>query len=156
MKHSQTDEDRRSVLEAALLAAIIIAIAGAAIWSAMQPLSLDSLKADVGDLRTSASAGRLLATQYTDGNVTETFMRNNAELIYSQVKSIRKSLDSADPDPDVVLEHWQARHYALQLEQSMYRMSNDSTGVGIERNKAGELMQQFIDIEQKLKTHPKE
>jgi hypothetical protein len=156
MKHSKEIQDRRFLIEAGLLVAIMVAIAAAVIFAALQPLSLDELKADVGDLRTSASAGRLLATQYMEGNVTDAFLRNNAELIYGQVKSIRNKLDSADPEKDIVLEHWEARHYAKQLESAMYRMSNDDTGIGIERDKAGDLIPQFRDLEDKLKAHPKE
>jgi hypothetical protein len=156
MKHSKKVQDRRFLIEAGLLVLIVIAILAAVIFNAIQPLSFDELKADVGDLRTSASAGRLLATQYMEGNVTNTFLHNNAEIIYGQVKSIRKNLDSSDPAKDIVLEHWEARHYAKQLESAMYQMSNDDTGIGIERNKAGELIPQFRDLEDKLKAHPKE
>jgi hypothetical protein len=156
MKHSKEVEDRRFFIEAGLLGVIVIAVVAAVIYTETQPVSLDELKADVGDLRTSASAGRLLATQYMDGKVTETFLRNNAQLIYDQTSSIRKNLDSSDPAPDIVLEHWEARHYAKQLESSMYRMANDPTGLGIERNNVGELIPQFRVLEDTLKAHPAE
>jgi hypothetical protein len=156
MKHPKAVQNRRFLVEAGLLVAIVAAFTGAFIAAELKPLSLDGLKADVGDLRTSASAGRLLATEYMNGNLTETFTRSNAELIYSQVKSIREGLDSSDPEQDIVLEHWEALHFAKQLEDSMYRMANDDTGIGIERDKAGDLIRQFRDLEDKLKAHPKE
>ena len=156
MKHPGEVQNRRFIIEAALLVVIIAAIGAAVIATELKPLSLDGLTADIGDLRTSASAGRLLATEYMNGNLTDTFTRGNAQLIYSQVKSIRKDLESSDPEQDIVLEHWEARHYAKQLEDSMYRMANDDTGIGIERNKAGDLIRQFRDLEDKLKAHPKE
>ena len=156
MKHSGDVQNRRFIIEAAPLVAIVAAIVAAVIATELKPLSLDGLAADVGDLRTSASAARLLATEYMNGDLTDTFTRSNADLIYSQVRSIRKDLESSEPEQDIVLEHWEARHYAKQLEEAAYRMANDSTGIGIERNRAGELIQQFRDLEDKLKAHPKE
>ena len=75
---------------------IICAIAGslAACFGCQKggSISRDDLKIDAGDLGTFASAGSLLCEQYMAGNTTDTFFRNQSEMLRDKVRSGREAI----------------------------------------------------------------
>jgi hypothetical protein len=156
MKHSSDVRKKRLFLEACVGLLIAAAIVAAIVVSARQKLSATDVRIDTGDLRTLAASARLLASNDLAGKATDTFRTQQASLMLSNAMSIHRALDGSPPEPDIVLEHWKARHLARQLEDSLQRMSKPGADFAAEADICGRLASQLSGLEDGLKQRPEQ
>jgi hypothetical protein len=88
-------------IEGTVLVLLIVAGAAAFTISSMEPLNKDDLKIQASDLRSFAAAGRLLVIQFSRGETTETFFRNQTELIKDKASASEDSLRNAKTEPEL-------------------------------------------------------
>jgi hypothetical protein len=89
-----------------LQAAVLLSVAaGASYWLAYagsRSLDREALKSVVGELRSQAAVGRLLAEQSASGRLTGTFLETQTEQARKNIESERGELKSSDVEPGVV------------------------------------------------------
>jgi hypothetical protein len=122
-------------IELVVLVLLIAAGAAAFTISSMAPLNKDDLKIQAGDLRSFAAAGRLLAIQFSRGETTETFFRDQTELIEDKASSAESSLSDAKTKPELHQQLAEITSLGHQLSGTLDEMHHGSDAVGA----AGEL-----------------
>jgi hypothetical protein len=89
-----------------LQAAVLVSVAaGGAYWlaySGSASLDREALKSAVGELRSQAAVGRLLAEQSASGSLTRTFLETQAEQTRKSVEAEREQLKSSSVMPGVI------------------------------------------------------
>lgn len=133
---------------------VLLLAAGAVaafIQSETTPLNKDELKIAAADLRSFASVGRQLAEQFLKGQTTETFFQTQSSLLQDKAKSERKNLDSSNPEKGLELKHWEARHLARQVENTLTKLTDKSQDVVKTKNELANLFQQLKELEDGLK-----
>ena len=94
--------------------------------SAMSPLSRDDLRTQAGDLRSFAAAGRLLAIQYSRGETTEKFFRNQTELLQDKASAEENSLRSAKTKPGLDSQLDELGSLASEVSSGLNEMHDGS------------------------------
>jgi hypothetical protein len=74
---------------------------GALAYSKSKPLTADDIAIEAGDLRSLSAAGSLLAQEFSDGQVTDTFFEEQLELTKDKVDTARETLETSDIDEEV-------------------------------------------------------
>lgn len=134
------------------IALLMFGLAVAAfVRSEMKPLNVDELKINVSDMRTLAATGEQLAQQYLAGSLTDPFFYTQAQLLQEKVASTRKSLDSSEPEPDVVTELGQARQLAANLDAAFNVLTNRSQDVSATKSELGGMIGPWKQLEEHLK-----
>jgi hypothetical protein len=117
-------------IELVVLVLLIAAAAAAFTISSIAPLNKDDLKIQAGDLRSFAAAGRLLAIQFSRGETTETFFRNQTELIEDKASSAESSLRDAKAKPELSQQLVEITHLAHQLSGTLDEMHRGAAAAG--------------------------
>ncbi|HKG11910.1 MAG TPA: hypothetical protein VKB12_01170 [Pyrinomonadaceae bacterium] len=103
-------------LQAGVLLSIL---AGASYWLANAgsgSLDREALKSAVGELRSQAAVGRLLAEQSARGTLTRTFLETQVEQSRKNIDSEREELKSSSVAPEVVGPSMRASTLARRLD----------------------------------------
>jgi hypothetical protein len=137
-------------IEGTVLVLLIIAGAAAFTISSMEPLNKDDLKIQASDLRSFAAAGRLLAIQFSRGETTETFFRNQTVLIQDKASSAESSLRDAKTKPELRPQLNELAALAHEVSGRLDEMHRGSDAGGI-TNKLDSLTHQLIAQEDRLK-----
>ncbi|HEV7889961.1 MAG TPA: hypothetical protein VGP08_04950 [Pyrinomonadaceae bacterium] len=103
-------------LQAGILLSIL---AGASYWLAQAggtSLDREALKSAVGELRSQAAVGRLLAEQSARGELTRTFLETQVGQSRKNIDSERKELKSSSVAPEVIGPSMRASTLARRLD----------------------------------------
>jgi hypothetical protein len=103
-------------LQAGILLSVL---AGAAYWLASAgsgALDREGLKSTVGELRSQAAVGRLLAEQSARGQLTRTFLETQVGQARKNIDSERKELKSSSVEPEVIGPSMRASTLATRLD----------------------------------------
>jgi hypothetical protein len=141
---------KRFWIELVVLLLIIAAGAAALIVSEMRPLNKEDLKIEAGDLRALAAAGRLVAIQYTKGDTTDTFFRNQTELIETKVSNDEDSLQNAEAKPEVGRQLAELVSLAGQTPHVLGKMKT-SSDVSTPISELDSITYKFKNLEDELK-----
>jgi hypothetical protein len=109
-------------IEAVVILLLIAAGAAAFTIASMEPLNKDDLKIHTGDLRSFAAAGRLLAIQFSRGEMTETFFRNQTELIQEKASTTESSLRDAKTTPELSTQLKEVTSLAHEVSAALSEM----------------------------------
>jgi hypothetical protein len=107
------------MIESVMFLIVLAAVVAAIVHAELKPLSRDDLKVEASDLRSFAASSKQLAEQQVAGQLTQKFFDSQTELLKDKVHSSRSSLDSADVENGLELDHWRVRHLARQLEDAL-------------------------------------
>jgi hypothetical protein len=118
-------------LEAVVLVLLIIAGAAAFAVSSLSPLSKDNLRTEAGDLRSFAAAGRLLAIQFSRGEITETFFRNQTELVQGKAAAAEISLRDAKTKPELSSQLNELTSLAHEVSYALSEMQSGADASGL-------------------------
>jgi len=132
-----SNKSRNFWIEAVVLVLLVAAGAAAFTISSLAPLNKDDLKIQAGDLRAFAAAGRLLAIQFSRGETTETFYRNQTELIEDKASAAESSLRDAKTKPELRQQLAEITFLAHQLSGTLDEMHHGSNAAAAAA--AGEL-----------------
>jgi hypothetical protein len=116
----------------------------------MSPLSKNDLKIQASDLRSFVASGRLLAIQFSRGETTETFFRNQTELIQSKASSAAESLRGAKTQAGLDRDLTKITELAHEVSGALKEMHEGVDAAG-SAAKLDSLTQQLSDEEDKLK-----
>ena len=98
---------------------LLSVLAGAGYWLASAgsgSLDRDALKSTVGELRSQAAVGRLLAEQSARGQLTLTFLETQVRQTRKGIDSERKELSSSSVEPEVIGPSMRASTLATRLD----------------------------------------
>ena len=146
-----TASKRNFWIETAVATLLITLAAAPLVRSELKPLNADELKINVGDLRSLAAAGKQLTEAYMQGTQTETFFREQSSLLRAEVTSLRQTLDSAEPVPDVESELHQARTLAARLGGAYEHLADSKRDSAAAGNELGGLVAPLKQLEEGLK-----
>jgi len=145
-----TKQDRHFWIEATILLLLLASVVTAFAISLSQPSNKDELKIAAGDLRSFAASGRLLAIQYSKGLTTETFFRNQTELIQEKAKASADSLRGSKAEPDMHAHLSKAATLAQEITNALTESEN-TNDPAMEAAKLDSLTQQVSQEEDALK-----
>ena len=145
-----TKQDRHFWIEATILLLLLASVVTAFAISLSEPLNKDDLKIAAGDLRSFAASGRLLAIQYSNGLTTETFFRNQTELIQEKAKASADSLRGSKAEPDMHAHLSKAATLAQEITNALTESEN-TNDPAMEAAKLDSLTQQVSQEEDALK-----
>ena len=120
---------------------LLSVVAGASYWLAYAgsgSLDRKALKSVVGELRSQAAVGRLLAEQSAQGRLTRTFLETQAEQSRKKIESERGELKSSSVAPEVIGPSMRASTLAGRLDDDYaalarsYGDANAATALGRE------------------------
>jgi hypothetical protein len=145
-------EARAILWEAAAVALVIAAAIAGIIRAETRAMSRTDLKIAVGDVRTFAAHGSLLAEQALPGHVTPQFYRGDLSMLHEKIDDAVKSLDEARPRPQVQDDLGLARHLAYGVRDELSRMDGalTETAVGPARDHLRLLVGELRTLEEKL------
>jgi hypothetical protein len=137
-------------IQAAIVWMLIGLAVAAFIRSEIKPLDASELKISAGDLATFSRATEQLLTQYSNGNLTDTFFHSQLSLLRDKVASARKSLESSEAKDDVELEQRKMVESARRLEAAMDAIDAEPHNYAAAINELESLHQAVRSIEDNL------
>jgi hypothetical protein len=154
MRTNEPIKKRALLTELAMLVLVVGAITGAIVHAELKPMSKDDLKIAASDLRSLAASSKQLTEQDVAGQLTRRFFDSQSQLIKKKVHSSRTSLDSADAEKGLELEHWNIRHLASQLDSTLDRLNDPTANHSVEITPLDDLKTKLKQEEDTLKADP--
>lgn len=111
-------------LQAAILLSILSCLAIWIISAREMPSGQESLRVEVGGLRSQAAEGQFLAEQAMQNKTTAIFLRTQTEQLQKKVQSVLKDLQSMKVESGLETKTAQARKLADNLNTSLYNLAN--------------------------------
>ena len=133
------------------LAVLLSAAAGASYWLASAgsgSLDREALKSVVGELRSQAAVGRLLAEQSASGKLTRTFLETQAGQSRKKIESEREELKSSSVAPEVIGPSMRASTLAGRLNDDYAALPRSYE----DANTAAALLREFDALFKELKS----
>ena len=132
--------------------AVLISIAaGASYWLAYaggSSLDREGVKSSVGELRSQAAAGRLLAEQAGAGNLTRVFLETQSRQSLKNIESEREGLKASSVAPEVIAPSMRASTRARRLGDDYAALPRSCEDPKV----AGELAREFGALFSDLKS----
>jgi hypothetical protein len=109
------------------------------------PLKKDDIKIEAADLRSFAAVGWSLTEQYSAGQLTETFFRNQTELTAQKVEDAVSYLENSRSTSDVSNEHKNVTRLAQELLRTFDQVESSPNGANAKFSTLGQQLKQIED-----------
>jgi hypothetical protein len=148
----QRGEQRALVGQGIVVALVIAAVVIGVVRAESSAMSREDLKIAVGDVRSFAAEGSLLAEHALSGHTTQRFHRGELSMLHEKIDDAVKSLDEARPRREVQEDLGVARQIAHEVRDELNRMDGElaETTAGPARDHLRLLVGELRILEEKL------
>lgn len=138
-------------------AVLLSVVAGVVLWvvsAERAPSDREELKSEVGELRSQAAVGQLLAEQAATGKVTSTYFKEQAADLRKNVEAVRAQLDPSKFKPELSEAVTRAGGAAGRLSEDVGALDGaygDARAAAALKSDFDGLFSQLMSLEKSLK-----